>query len=83
MLEVKVKGQEVSVYGEAVDGYLTECAAAVHAIAALISENEGIDQSVALRALCSVAIEAEKVFDTHRNRTVVCMPRGVKRNADD
>lgn len=85
MIEVKVKGNEVSVIvgGEDGEGFLTECTAAVHALAGAISEKEGVNQSVALKSLCVIAGATEDIFDTHRHRTVVRMPRGVKRDAND
>lgn len=83
MIELKVKGNEINVTVEENEGFLTECTAAVHALAGAISEKEGVDQSVTLKSLCAVAVATEDIFDTHRHRTVVRMPKGVKRDADD
>lgn len=84
MIELKIKGNEVSVVVNIEnDEFLTECTVAVHALAGAISEKEGVSQSVALKSLCVVAEATEDIFDTHHHRTVVRMPRGVKRNADD
>lgn len=84
MIELKVKGNEVSVFvGEDDEGFLTECTVAIHALAGAVSEKEGVNQSVALKSLCVVAEATEDIFDTHRHRTVVRMPKGVKRDADD
>jgi hypothetical protein len=83
MIEIKVKGNEINVVAEVGNDFLTECTAAVHALAGAISEEEGISQRIALKSLCMVATATEDIFDTNRQRTVVRMPKGVKRDADD
>ena len=83
MIELKINGNEASVVFEQGDDFLTECTMVVHVLAGAISEAEGISQSVALKSLLFVANSTEDIFDVNRNRTVVRMPKGVKRDADD
>lgn len=83
MIELKINGNEASVVVEQGDNFLTECTMAVHVLAGALSEAEGVSQSAALRSLLLVVTATEDYFDASRNRTVVRMPKGVKRDADD
>lgn len=83
MIELKINGNEASVVVKQGDNFLTECTMAVHVLAGALSEAEGISQSAALRSLLLVVTATEDIFNVNRNRTVVRMPKGVKRDADD
>lgn len=82
MIELKIVENHASCESDG-ENTNVEVAMAVQILADLVAESNGIPLERALVILCATSMATNEKAAEHRERTMICLPRKVKREADD